>query len=59
MPHDTRPQRHAQLFELLRQQSLSESTTTRLRARSFARAQLDQQDAQDIRALAVSSWQAA
>lgn len=59
MSPDLTPLRHAQLFELLRQQSLSESTSTRLRARGFARAQLDRQDALDIRATAVSSWQAA
>ena len=51
--------RHAQLFELLRQQNLSEHTSARLRARSFARAQLDQEDAAMLQSLAVSSWGAA
>ena len=48
--------RHAQLFELLRQQNMSEKTTARLRARGFARAQIDQDEAAMVRALAVRSW---
>lgn len=48
--------RHAQLFELLRQQNISESTSARLRARKFARAQIDHDDAAMIRAMAVNSW---
>jgi len=59
MPPDLTTTRHAQLFELLRQETLSNRTSTRLRARSFARAQIDTDDAADIRALAVNSWQAA
>jgi hypothetical protein len=59
MPPDLTTTRHAQLFELLRQESLSNRTSTRLRARSFARAQIDTDEAADIRALAVDSLRAA
>jgi len=51
--------RHAQLFELLRQQNLSDHTSARLRSHRFARAQLDQEDAAMLQSLAVSSWGAA
>lgn len=56
MPLDLTALRHAQLFELLRQQNLSEHTSARLRAHRFARAQMDQDDAAAIRSLAVNSW---
>ena len=48
--------RHTQLFELLRQQNMSEKNTARLRVRDFARAQTDQDEAVMVRALAVNSW---
>jgi len=48
--------RHAQLFELLRQQNMSEKTSARLRARGFARAKIDQDEAAMVRTLAVKSW---
>ena len=48
--------RHAQLFEILRQQSISERASARLRARGFAREQIDHDDAAMIRAMAVQSW---
>lgn len=48
--------RHAQLFELLRQQNLSDHISARLRARSFARNQLDQDEAAMIRSVAMNSW---
>ncbi len=48
--------RHLQLFELLRQQNLSEHTATRLRARGFARSELDRDEAAAIRLHAVNSW---
>ena len=48
--------RHAQLFELLRQQNMSEKTSARLRGRGFARAQIDQDEAAMVRAMAVKSW---
>lgn len=51
--------RHAQLFELLRQENLSEHTSARLRSRRFARAQLDQEEAAMLQSLAVRSWGAA
>ncbi|MFT7594775.1 MAG: hypothetical protein ACI8R4_002099 [Paracoccaceae bacterium] len=55
--HPNQPRlRHAQLFELLRQQNMSEKTTTRLRVREFARTQIDQDEAAMLRALAVNSW---
>jgi len=56
MPPDLTALRHAQLFELLRQQNLSENTSARLRARSFARAEMDSDDATMLRSLAVQSW---
>jgi len=56
MPKDLPPLRHAQLFELLRQQNLSEQTSARLHARRFARADLDGDDAAMIRLMAVGSW---
>lgn len=48
--------RHTQLFELLRQQNMSEKNTARLRVRDFARGQIDQDEAVMVRALAVNSW---
>lgn len=48
--------RHVQLFELLRQQNLSEHTSARLRARDFARSMIDQDDAASLCKLAMSSW---
>jgi len=56
MPQDLTALRHAQLFELLRQQNLSEQTSARLRVRSFTRADLDHEDAAMIRVMAVGSW---
>jgi len=56
MPQDLTTLRHAQLFELLRQQNLSEQTSARLRVRNFARADLDLEDAAMIRVMAVGSW---
>lgn len=54
-PNQTRL-RHARLFELLRQQNLSERTSARLRVRGFARTQIDQDEAAMLCALAVNSW---
>jgi len=48
--------RYAQLFELLRQQNQSENTSARLRTRSFARVQLDSQEAAQVKLLAIKSW---
>ena len=59
MPPNQTRLRHAQLFELLRQQNMSEKTTARLRVRAFAREQIDQDEAAVVRALAVNSWGAA
>ena len=56
MPTDLTALRHAQLFELLRQENLSEHTSARLRARGFGRAPMDQEDAASLCALAVNSW---
>jgi len=56
MYYDPTRLRHARLFELLRQQNLSEKTSARLRAREFARAKIDQDEAAMICALAVNSW---
>ena len=56
MPPDTTAARHAQLFELLRHENLSERTSARLRAREFARTYLDSEEASELRLLAVSSW---
>jgi hypothetical protein len=56
MPPDLTAARHAQLFELLRYENLSERTSARLRAREFARTQLDSQEASELRLLAVNSW---
>jgi len=56
MPHDLTPLRLAQLFELLRQQNLSQHTSDRLRARGYARALLDNQEASEVRILAANSW---
>lgn len=47
--------RHAQLFELLRQKTLSEHTSARLQAHRFARAHMDHDDAVMLRTLAVDS----
>lgn len=51
--------RHTRLFELIRQQNLSEVTAARLRARRFARDRLDREEAATLQALAVQSWGAA
>ncbi len=56
MPPDLTALRHAQLFELLRQENLSENTSSRLRARSFARAEIDRDDAAILRSMATDSW---
>ena len=56
MPADLTALRHAQLFELLRQQNLSEHTTARLRARRFARSSIDNEEAVSVQSLAVNSW---
>ncbi len=56
MPTDLTILRHAQLFELLRQQNQSENTSDRLRARGFARVQLDSQEASQVKLLAINSW---
>ena len=56
MPLDLTALRHAQLFELLRQENLSESTSARLRAHRFARSELDQEEAVCVQMQAVQSW---
>ncbi len=56
MHPDLNAPRHAQLFELLRHENLSEHTSARLRARGYARAQLDHDDAVTVRSLAIDSW---
>lgn len=48
--------RHMRLFELIRQQNLSEVTAARLRARGFARDRLDRDEAAALQLLAVQSW---
>lgn len=58
---DLTPIRHAQLFELLRQKNLSESTSVRLNARRVSRARtdrvnIDQQNAAMLCTLAIESW---
>ena len=56
MPPDLTAARHAELFELLRHENLSERTSARLRARDFARTHLDSQEASELRVAAVNSW---
>jgi hypothetical protein len=59
MPYDLIAPRHTQLFELLRQKTLSETTAARVRARGFGRAEMDRSDAAMLCALAVNSWNSA
>ena len=55
MSADQNPKRRT-LFDLLHQESQSEQTSTRLRARSFARQELDREEAARIQAQALASW---
>lgn len=48
------PIRHAQLFELLRQENLSEQTVERQRSRG--RSRIDPDEAAALQAIAVRSW---
>lgn len=56
MPPDLTRLRHRQLFELLRHQNLSESTSARLNARRITQSQIDRDDAVSVRLLAMNSW---
>ena len=56
MPPDLNALRHSQLFDLLHQETQSEQTSTRLRARGFARQEQDREEAARIRAQALASW---
>ncbi len=56
MHTETETMRHAQLFELLRQQNLSQSTSARLRVHQLAESERHRDEAASLLALAQSSW---
>ncbi|MCF6231773.1 MAG: hypothetical protein L3J36_01535 [Rhodobacteraceae bacterium] len=56
MPPETDRIRHTLLFTLLHQKTQSEQTSARLHARSFARQELDRDEARQIQSMALASW---